>query len=123
MAAIQANVLAGVPHIQPGVLGQVADLHRQVLPGVPSTRGRPLRHSRGGCLLMIGDVPLGQAGAIFAMPRVKTLVCRQMPARHRRMLLHVTMLQIRVLCDMPRTWFRSLHALVRHDRHSSSSST
>ena len=35
MAAIHAGTLAGVPYVQPGELGRVADRHPQVLPGVP----------------------------------------------------------------------------------------
>ena len=114
MAAIQANKLAGVPHGQPGVLRRVADLHPQVLPGVPCAHGHTPRH-RAGCPFMIGDVPLGQARVLFAVPRVETLVRGQMPARQRRMLLDMAVFDSRVLRGVRRTGFRSLHSLVRHD--------
>jgi len=122
MAAIQAKTLAGVPRDQPGVLGLVANLHPQVLRGVPCGHGHTPRHPRTGCPFMIGDVPFGQARVLLAVPRVETLVRGQMPARQRRMLLDVAVFNRGVLPDVPRTRIRFPRSLVGHD-HSSSRAT
>lgn len=80
MAAIQADTLAGMPRIQPGELGRLADRDPEVLPRVPCGHGRPPRRRRVGCPFMIGDVLLGQARMLFAVPLVEFLVRGEMPA-------------------------------------------
>src|SRR6476661_6553328 len=71
MAAIQIKTLAGVPCRQPGQFGRVAERKPQVLPGVPSGQRDTPRHRRGGCPLMVGDVPLRQASVLLAVPCVQ----------------------------------------------------
>ena len=51
---------------------------------------------------MIGDVPLGQARPLFAVPRVDTLVRGQMPAVQRRMLFDMAVFDSCVLGGVPR---------------------
>jgi len=119
MAAIQIKTLAGVPCRQPGQFGRVAERKPQVLPGVPSGQRDTPRHRRGGCPLMVGDVPLGQASVLLAVPCVQTLVRGQMPAVQRRMLFDMSVFNSRVFRDVSRTGFRSLRCLIGHIHHSS----
>jgi hypothetical protein len=120
MAPIQINTLAGVPRRQPGQLGRVAEREPQVLSGVPSGQRDTPCHHRGGCPLMVGDVPLRQASVLLAVPCVQTLVRGQMPAVQRRMLFDMAVFNSRVFRDVSRTGFRSLRCLIGHIDHSSS---
>jgi hypothetical protein len=97
MPAIHAGAFACVPDREPGVLQRVANLQPDVLSRVPRARGHPSGHQRVGCLLMLGDVPIGQALVLFAVAPVKTLVRGQMPARHLRMLIDMAAFNSRVL--------------------------
>jgi uncharacterized protein YegP (UPF0339 family) len=64
---------------------------------------------------MLGDVPLGQARPLFAVPRVDTLVRGQMPGVQGCVFLDMAVFDSRVLRDVPRNGFLSFHPLVHHD--------
>lgn len=66
---------------------------------------------------MVGDMPLRQARSLFAVARVDTLVCGQMSAVERCMLVDMAVFGNRVLRDVPRTGLSLPHTLVHHDGH------
>jgi hypothetical protein len=115
MMAIQAGSLAGVPHVEPGELGRVADRDPQVLPGVANGHGHTPNFHRVGCPFMLGHVPLGQTRPLFAVSRIDALVRGEVPVVQSRMFFDMAVFDSRVLRDVPRNGFRYLHPLVHHN--------
>ena len=78
VAPVHAEPAAGVANFHPCQLRRMADFHPDMLAGVPGAEHCFLCRSRVGCLVVFGNVLVGQRRVLVAVPGVERLVIRQM---------------------------------------------